>query len=319
MPAPKRKPGAALHPAPLPKPRSAILRPTVQVLPRPALPIDHNFSLGRYPWDDYQDNAVVNSVETARVGQLNGVEHYRQLLSERTEHKHICSDFEEYRRYGKVREDVIVEEEEEEVVASGLGPRFDYTKPPTPPTSLAAYQQPIYKARTRNPAVFLAIIRIAQVNLPFLDFKSAINHLPNLPHNATLPTLPPKQAFTDDVPHAPRSTDTEMTIMFLPQFYQDGRHCIGYFNIEPNLNSPTRQYTKTCLLTPCLTADIHKYHLVERQEKMDALGSREGAWVSADVVEEYESWSLCWKVASSVWETRIGLCRGVEEGDGGEG
>jgi hypothetical protein len=320
MPTPKRRPVAALHPAPPKNARPAALRPTVQVLPRPAIPINHNFNLGRYPWDDYQDRVVVNSVETKRAGQLTGVQHYRQILSERTDYKHVCSDFEEYRRSGKGRENAVIEKEEEhEGVVGGLDPRVDYTKPPTPPASLAAYTQPIYKASTRNPAVFLAIIRIAQANLPFLDFESATNHLPNLPHNAALPTLPPKQAFIDDVPHVPKPSDVELTVMFLPHFYQDGRHCIGYYNIEPNPNSPTRWYTKTCLLTPCSTADIHTYHLVERQDEVDKIGGRKGGWVSVDVVEEYEAWSLCWKVASSVWETRMRLYRGAEEGEGGEG
>ena len=56
-------------------------------------------------------------------------------------------------------------------------------------------------------------------------------------------------------------------------------------------------------------------------ENMKFVGSREGEWLHADVVEEWAEWAkwaLCWRVASNVWQVRLGWCRGDEEADNGE-
>jgi hypothetical protein len=108
MPPAKRKPAAdGLSKAKKPQ---AALKPTLEVTKVANVPLNSRYNLGHYPWDDHQDDIVVNSVEHADPrGQkpLVGVDHYKQSLSQVGHYKHITYDFEDYRTNGKRREVVL--------------------------------------------------------------------------------------------------------------------------------------------------------------------------------------------------------------------
>ncbi|KAF2024445.1 hypothetical protein EK21DRAFT_117763 [Setomelanomma holmii] len=334
---PKRTSAAALPSRPK-KPQPA-LKPTPAVTKAPQTPPNTRYNLGHYPWDDYQDDITVNSVEIApSLGRkkLVGVEHYKDALSQAGSYKHITYDFEEYGNNGKALEDGSGGEEDEECeMLDGSGYEgkvegIDYTLPPTP-LSRDDYNKSIYLAQTRNPTVFLAIIRIAQRNLPFVDFTSAINHLPNLPLNVALPRLQPGVFVEDNTIEVQDSMEAkadDVNIAFLPHFYTDNRHALGYFTLgpDPNPDFPMRKWTKTCLFTPCTMRDLARFDMVEWVARrvvnresdmgigdMDAIGSRQGRWLEKNVVEDWKEWLSCWKVVWNVWEWRVGLCRGREE------
>lgn len=148
---------------------------------------------------------------------------------------------------------------------------------PKPNFNRLDYDWPIYRARTTNPAVFLAIIRIAEKNLPFINFDSAITHLPNRAVNASLPVLPfnnapnrkwkgkEKAVFTDDLPYGKKKDDQLMTILFLPEFYKDGKHAVGYYDIAPGRDKSMRLEAENVvqlLFTPCDTEDLVRWGLV---------------------------------------------------------
>jgi hypothetical protein len=148
---------------------------------------------------------------------------------------------------------------------------------PKPKFNRPDYDWPIYRARTTNPAVFLAIIRIAEKNLPFINFDSAITHLPNRAVNASLPILPfntapnrkwkgkEKAVFTEDLPYEKKKDDQLMTILFLPEFYKDGKHAIGYYDIAPGRDKSMRLEAENVvqlLCTPCDTEDLVRWGLV---------------------------------------------------------
>jgi hypothetical protein len=322
MPPAKRKP-AADSPSKAKKPQAA-LKPTLQVTKVAKVPTNSRYNLGAYPWDDYQDDIVVNSVEHADPrGQkpLVGIDHYKQSLSQVGHYKHITYDFEDYRTNGKKREDMPDIEEDDLDIDVEHDAHSLYTTPPTPPETQDDYDECIYHGRTRNPAVCLAIIRIAQRNLPFIDFSSSLNHLPNLPLDAPVPKLP-TGVFAEDIPHERQATDIEMNLAFLPRFYHDNRHALGFFTTAPvsRPGHPTRSWTKTILFTPCSTADLKRFEMVEwlpgnkRRDgvkDMQAVGSRDGSWLKPDVEEDWPNWSVCWKVVWHVWERRMGLCQGV--------
>lgn len=292
-----------------------------------SIPISNQrFDKGHYPWDDYQDDIVVRSVELDDYGddELTGVQHYRHILEgSKREYEHVCFDFDEYRLNGKNAafffhtEELEVEDEgeEEAMVANGSG----YAELPQ---QVDDYDNPIYTAKTTNPAVILAITRIAQRNLKFLDFTSALDHLPNLPPNRPLPKLQ-KDVFSDNHPHHHRNDDVQVTIAFLPAFHQDGAHAIGYFTLPHSQKAHThpsfRLQTEGCLFTPCSTADLEDFSLVLWNRKkirgkargIQAVGSRNGAWVKKDDGSvETNEWDVCKTVAGEVWGKRVGAFGG---------
>ncbi|KAI4929102.1 hypothetical protein J4E85_005726 [Alternaria conjuncta] len=171
---------------------------------------------------------------------------------------------------------------------------IDYTKLPKPRCNRPNYVEYIYRATTTNPAVFLAILRVAERNLPFINFDSAITHLPNLLANARLPGIPalsalssessdaleasassnhPQKkkanppAFTEDTPHEKKDADIPMTILFLPNLYKDGRHALGYYALAPEADPDTKQLNPEdvvqILFTPCGISDLVEARLLE--------------------------------------------------------
>ncbi|KAI4918603.1 hypothetical protein J4E90_002989 [Alternaria incomplexa] len=174
---------------------------------------------------------------------------------------------------------------------------IDYTKLPKPRCNRPNYVEYIYRATTTNPAVFLAILRVAERNLPFINFDSAITHLPNLLANARLPAIPPlsalspdpsnpsnssapsassnhpqkhkpnQPAFTEDTPHEKKDGDMALTILFLPNLYEDGRHAIGYYALAPEADPDTKQVNPEdvvqILFTPCGISDLVEARLLE--------------------------------------------------------
>jgi hypothetical protein len=320
---PKRNP-IVLVPSRVKKSQPATIRVARSKAPAPIVrTVNTNYNRERYPWDDHQDDIVVNSVEAVRPWVINspaGAEHYLQALNQHKEYKHICTHPNEYRRLlDTIEHDTETEDEPD----SGSVPHLDidYTRTPHPPNAIDDYNNRIYAVNISNPAVFLAVIRIAQRNLPFMDFTSAINHLPNLPLHKSVPK-PSKHGFTEDVPYEKRNTDTQMTLAFLPDFYHDGRHALGYYHLVPtaSLAQPLAPpVLGTCLFTPCTTSDLMHFKLVEwlpdkeyaEVQIMNVVGGRLGQWLHADVVEEWEAWKM---VLSRGWQGRLALYFGKEEG-----
>ncbi|KAB2100190.1 hypothetical protein AG0111_0g11358 [Alternaria gaisen] len=245
-----------------------------------------------YPWDSHQDDIVVNSTELNTAGRKLGIDHYRHQLTLRKTYEHITTDFAEDMEKLVPRDALPV--------PSCSSPLFsnDETKKenddanmehvehkiwdgkarlPKPKFNRLDYDWPIYRATTTNPAVLLAIIRIAEKNLPFINFDSAITHLPNRAVNASLPILPfnnapnrrwkgkEKAVFTDDLPCEKKKGDQLMTLLFLPEFYKDGKHAVGYYDIAPGRDKSMRLEAENVvqlLFTPCDTEDLVRWGLV---------------------------------------------------------
>jgi hypothetical protein len=328
-----RRPAETLQP-----PTSCITKALTKTA-RPARVAPNN-----YPWDSHQDDLIVETIEEGRRPHAAraGVAHYLHLLAQEKDYKHITTDFDEYRRNFLGEEDLPkyndLERDEGRVWEEQEG--IKYTHLPVPPDTLSAYEKRIYKASTSNPAVFLAIIRLAEHNLPFLDFSSPLSHLPNHPPVEPLPKLI-HGTFCANVPVKNKITDTPMTVLFLPEFYEDGRHALGFYTFQPPAHpssNPAKalfQSVKNVVFTPCTTSDLETYDLVEYLHtgkkgkgkekaggggadslKWMCMGAREGTWLDQEVVEEYEEWSEGVRIVRSVWERRVELCCGAEEAPG---
>jgi hypothetical protein len=290
-----------------------------------------------YPWDSHQDDIIVETVEKGRrpTSQIAGAADYIHQLSQKADYDHITTDFDEYRRNFTKEEDLpkFDNSEQDEGREWEEQAEIDYTVIPSPLEAMSEYDERIYKASTSNPAVFLAINRLAQHNLPFLNFDGAINHLPNHPPADPLPALAPG-TFTADVPHTNKSSDTSMTILFLPSFYEDTRHALGFYTFAPPLyrsSNPAKalfQSVQNVVFTPCTSCDLETYDLVEylqgrekkgksrNAEAIRCVGAREGRWLDEQTVEDYEEWSEGVWIVRGVWERRVYLCCGGEEAPG---
>ncbi|CAA9957996.1 hypothetical protein PTMSG1_01571 [Pyrenophora teres f. maculata] len=203
---------------------------------------------------------------------------------------------------------------------------------PMPPASVAEYQREIYKTKTTDPAVYLAIIRIAEKNMPAINFSSAVNHLPNLHPKDPIPKL--KRGIMNSQ-RKERRSDIAMNVIFLPHFYHDGRHALGYYALSPEPDNWTWAanqaglFVKHELFTPCTSWDLEQYDLVEYvkgldgtystdgegldAEYIDSVGARGGKWLAWDVVEDWEYWLAELQVVRGVWERDLALTRGIEE------
>jgi hypothetical protein len=223
-------------------------------------------------------------------------------------YERICTDFNDYRCNGKPIEDLAEPEIEEEKDITDNEDGYTAL-----PNSVKDYTNPIYTAKTTNPAVFLAITRIAQRNLTFLDLNSALNHIPNLSPTQPYPKLN-TGVFIDEVPHQQRSSDIDMTIAFLPKFYNDEAHAIGFY-------SSLSCSSSTCLFTPCSTADLEQYKMIEwmmlaskaqdeeQRRNVVAVGTRRGRWMRADVVEDWEEWKRVKRMVGEGWVGKVAKCK----------
>ncbi|KAI4653219.1 uncharacterized protein J4E79_008733 [Alternaria viburni] len=287
----------------------------------------------RYPFDSHQDDIVVNTTELDTApGYRRGLLDYRHKLTLKKTYAHITTNYAEDMKM-TIPKDAVTplgsesvgdgdgdedgdekndedDDDDENSNAKAANPKpkrdertyvpeisdtiIDYTKLPKPRCNRPNYVEYIYRATTTNPAVFLAILRVAERNLPFINFDSAITHLPNLLANARLPGIPslsalssessealgaseasnhpqkPKAnhpAFTEDTPHEKKETDTAMTILFLPNLYEDGRHALGYYALAPEADADTKQVNPEdvvqILFTPCGISDLVEARLLE--------------------------------------------------------
>lgn len=360
----------------------------------------------RYPFDSHQDDIVVNSTELETLGYRRGVEHYRHQLTLRKTYECVTTDFAEDMKKTIPKDAMTPFVSESQDAEDGDGDKnadanpdnskgkpdgrtyvqevsdtvIDYTRLPKPRTSRPDYLEYIYRATTTNPAVFLAILRVAERNLPFINFDSAITHLPNLLPNARLPAIPTlsallsnpsesfkasksttttsgqpekkgkhrQPAFVEDTPQGKRKGDMEMTILFLPHLYEDGRHAIGYYALAPEADPDAKQLNPEdvvqILFTPCTISDLVEAGLLEwtpidpdlkersddkngkdgrgrkeedagDEEELDIeyiehVGARGGEWLERDVVEDWEEWCRAFRVARRVWEK---VLKGVVE------
>ncbi|KAI4606312.1 hypothetical protein J4E83_010120 [Alternaria metachromatica] len=291
----------------------------------------------RYPFDSHQDDIIVNTTELDTApGYRRGLVDYRHKLTLKKTYNHITTDYAEDMKMtipkdavtplgssplidedGGEDEDDGDEKDDENTSAKANNPKskrdertyvpevsdtiIDYTKLPKPRCNRPNYVEYIYRATTTNPAVFLAILRVAERNLPFINFDSAITHLPNLLANSRLPGIPalsslssdpstpstpsapsapfessdqPRKkgkhgqpAFTEDTPHEKKEADTAMTILFLPNLYEDGRHALGYYALAPEADPATKQLNPEdvvqILFTPCGISDLVEARLLE--------------------------------------------------------
>ncbi|KAF1851246.1 uncharacterized protein K460DRAFT_362013 [Cucurbitaria berberidis CBS 394.84] len=323
----KRKATEAILATPNKKPRIPSYKPS-----KSSIPTSMRDQPTTYPWDSYQDAIVVNSVEFSDMQQRVGAEHYSYMLSCQKHYKHICVGFDEYRYNGLKIEDLPElddnddDEEQDLVQQENLDPTINTTRPPDPPPSHYAYPHPIYQATTSNPAIPLAILRIAQKNLSSISFDSAIAHLPNLAHADPLPKLT-SNISPEDIKYKNRDNAIRLNVAFLPEFYNDGRHALGYYTLSQASSSNSspmnarRRMVGACLFTPCTIRDLEVYNLVKFMygrkhhgvEGIKSVGVRQGRWVEKDVVEDWDEWSLMVKVVGRVWQVRLLLLMGGQE------
>ncbi|KNG50464.1 armadillo-like helical protein [Stemphylium lycopersici] len=320
--------------------------PTSPSPPRPPPP--------SYPWDSHQDDVVVNTVENGQTAQRTGVSHYLHQLSFRDDYEHIGTHPSEDARRRKREDgeaDVGAEqdrgeiddgegvkqefdENEDEDEDGDQDPRIDLTKAPipasfSPSSSKQQYTSKIYKGTTKDPAVFLAIARLVQCNLPYIDWTSALNHIPNLPPGVHAEDVPGRsyegkgKAKMRDV-----DDDENVTILFLPDLYHDGRHALGYYTTRPKTSNPQKRVLTRMLFSPCTSAQLQRYGLVtyapddyaqiagrgkgkgkERASEwlhVQSVGASTGRWLDYDVVEDWEEWREAVSVVGRVWEERLG-------------
>ena len=274
-------------------------------------------------YEKHQDTLLVNSVEIEdNRRQLIGVKHYLHMLRRLGLEAKPSLDHTDYRNLAEYHD--ASENDPSPHIPQSISTTL---APPTPPPSPSVYNYPIYSGNTKNPAIFLSIVRIAQHNLPSINLTSALNHIPNIHPLDTLPTLhtsaPENLAplpFLDCTFAPKRPNDTTINIAFLPHFYSGTQHSIGYFHLLTS--SHGNKKVGTCLFTPCTEEDLKRYGLVEylkgREDEgsrgMRRVGSGHGCWVDKDTVEEYREWSLVWKIVGGVWEGRLGYSRGELEG-----
>lgn len=274
-------------------------------------------------YEKYQDALPVNSIEGEDDQPMQGLRHYLHMHHQKGLTIKASLDHTDYTALSHFNSPTLT------MAPPPLHPHPRAPSPPNPPTS---YGAPIYSGKTHNPAVFLAILHIAQHNLPHLDLVSALNHIPHLSPTDTLPALLPAapgnlavQPFLDTRSARPKREGEEEThVAFLPHFYDSGaRHALGFFQVGQCASRG--RVLGNAFFTPCTEEELRQYGLVsyvesadgegeEGVETMSRVGCEEGEWVERDTVEEYEEWKLAFRVASVVWEARMGLVRGKTEG-----
>lgn len=265
---------------------------------------------GILPTDSHQDDIIVNSIEIKQHGDSSGAAHYVECLNRHESYDKISVSFDEYRTNGRdVKSLPNFDRYRDECPAIKREATTDYSKPPSshPAEHLT---HPIYRGYTKNPLVCLAIIRVAQTNLPNINFDSALNHIHNIRPTDPFPQLPKDGQFTDDGAHIPRAGDAIIKTMFVPEYYQDGRHALGfYMRISPGIAS--------VLFTPCTNGDMLQYGLFKLRADEDhgtwedtVVASNRGTWYRK-VEVGYWSSGISW--VSDYWAKKLKLIMGGEE------
>ena len=331
-------------PKPLTSPLKHLLPPHTLFAPlkTPSYPSDSYYDEDR---GDYEDVIIVNSVELGPSMRSIGVEHYLEQVAKLDFDDFTLPSSTDYRRSRSAIPSSLDHSDSDLGEDEEIGPEskksrgwrcedegIDYSDVPAPISLAAEYQREIYKTTTSNPAVFLAIIRIAEKNMPFINFDSAINHLPNLRPKDALPKLKQGVIYAQ---RKERYGDVDMDVVFLPHFYQDGRHALGYYTLSPepdNWSWTPKQghlFVKDEFFTPCTTRDLEMYDLVDYVKRLNntvssdreglgvecinGVGAKGGTWLAWDIVEDWEYWVAEFEVVSSVWERDLALTKGVEE------
>ena len=75
-----------------------------------------------------------------------------------------------------------------------------------------------------------------------------------------------KAKFTEDTLYEEKKGDESMTVLFLPRFYKDGRHAVGYYGLVPDKDTEKKlgmEDVVQVLFTPCVTEDLERWGLVQ--------------------------------------------------------
>jgi hypothetical protein len=264
---------------------------------------------GILPTDSHQDDIIVNSVEIKQYNELAGAAHYRECLSKQGNYDRISITFDEYRTNRRAIKSLPnFDRHRDEYPAIKREATVDYSKPPLGQAA-EHLTHPIFKGQTKNPLVCLAIIRVAQTNLPFINFSSALDHIHNIRPTDPFPQLP-KNGFADDVVYHPRAGDSSIKTIFIPEYYKDDRHALGFYvRIWPGIAS--------VLFTPCTTDDLDRHGLLKLAADEDhgtwqdmAVAANDGNWYARS---DIAYWSPAYNWVSDYWESRLKLIMGGEE------
>jgi len=255
-------------------------------------------------------NAAVDSVELPRAQPHPvGIAHYNQILKQRQYHEAMREDSVRKHRDGTIAGGMTdIDDASQSTRPSVPDPDIDYTKRPA---VRSKYINDIYSAATYSSAVCLAIIRIAEKNLPSIDFCSAINQLPNLAPTDVLPALPPG-TFTGSIPHAQRQSNIPVSIAFLPEYYTDYRHALGYYCHIADPGSPGRTQLTAVVFTPCTTGDLEDWDMLRYElgkesdgvHGIDVVGVEGGRWLNVEVETDVKQWNFVFDVTMR-WEKRV--------------
>lgn len=263
---------------------------------------------GILPRDSFQDIAIP-SVEEGRLG-LSGCRAYRHFLAEQPEYPNIQVTFKSRKRRkrhaGSSRS--FDSHRDRAPKAAPRQPHYDYTRPPEA-ISRSDYEFPIYAGTTYNPTIPLAITRLAEQNLPCFDFVSAREHLPNMGATTEYPVEADRIDFLDlDVEHERQASDSRIHVLFLPEYYQDGRHALGFCTLK----MPSRRLG-SMLFTPCTDEDLLSAHLKRAVgdggdwEAME-VGVAGGTWWDPrDVEDGYWEWARGFRLVATDWQQRLQL------------
>ncbi|ORY17677.1 hypothetical protein BCR34DRAFT_596843 [Clohesyomyces aquaticus] len=92
---------------------------------------------------------------------------------------------------------------------------YNTTKPPDPSQ---IREKPIYITETQSPRVCLTVIRIAQESMLYMD--------------TPYPYIDDEEAYDKGAPDSSAPDSKKAFVMFLPEFYEDGGHAIGFSMIN---------------------------------------------------------------------------------------
>ncbi|KAF3035896.1 hypothetical protein E8E12_000910 [Didymella heteroderae] len=288
-----------------------------------------------FRYERYQDDMQVKSTEGHEQG-FTGMRHYTSLTKQQKLDTKPSLDHINYLSGDADLTDTNVPSEPDFLAPA-------YTNYPARPPLMNNYSQPIYAGTTRNPTVFLAILRIAQLNNPKMNFVSAFNHIPNIHPTEQLPKLTPSPpgalapaSFLDTrntrPAHALRETDDEeISVAFLPYFYGK-RHGVAFWEYVRDFKRGA--VLGSACVTPCSEEDLRWYGLVEYIDPedvegvvgpvrpkgpegvdlMNSVGVDAGRWLEKDIMEDWEEWRRVVRTCAVHWESRMALMRGMHEG-----